>query len=125
MAQELGFDEDIRPLFEESDQQCMASRGLDLWDWWEVRKRADAILNQVSMGGMPPGQPWDHDKIQVFSDWKGEGMPKRRPVAEVAFFTDIDRHTEFENPRGSGVMQEAITVMRNGLYPDLPTNELH
>jgi len=109
----VGFDEDIRPLFRAGDQACMSARGIDLGDWWEVRRNSDAIFAMVSSGKMPPDTPWDKDKFGKFADWREEGMPKKRAENESVFFKTIDERTEFESPPGSGVMKDAIAVMTN------------
>jgi hypothetical protein len=42
---------------------------LDLWSYDDVKNSADAILDSLSNGRMPPGNPWPADKVDLFKQW--------------------------------------------------------
>jgi hypothetical protein len=46
---------------------------LDLWSYDDVKGNADAILDAVSNGRMPPGAPWPADKVGIFKQWIDDG----------------------------------------------------
>jgi hypothetical protein len=55
------FENDIKPLFRESDRSAMLSR-FDLWSFDDVRNNADAILASVTNGVMPCDGKWQMRK---------------------------------------------------------------
>jgi hypothetical protein len=65
---ELGFDEDIRPLFRESDRLEM-DFVFDLWSHDDVTANADRILERLEDGTMPCDAPWPDERIQLFRAW--------------------------------------------------------
>jgi hypothetical protein len=69
------FEQDIKPLFRESDRQAMDYL-FDLWDYSDVRDNATAILNQVAAGKMPCDESWSPDKVDLFRRWVEGQTPK-------------------------------------------------
>lgn len=71
------FAKDIRPLFTDMDIAHMKPAGLDLSNRDDVAKHADAILNTVKSGTMPPpssGEPrWTGEMVALFEKWKAGG----------------------------------------------------
>jgi hypothetical protein len=70
--QQLSFDEDIKPLFRESDRTEM-EWAFDLWSESDVRANADAILERLTAGDMPCDEPWSADKLEIFKFWVQQG----------------------------------------------------
>jgi hypothetical protein len=70
----MGFETDIRPLFREMDRDEMEFV-FDLWDYEDVKKHADGILERIVDGTMPCDGEWDEARIQKLRDWIGEGCP--------------------------------------------------
>src|SRR5258708_27266623 len=66
----------ILPMFRATDREHMRSeKGLDLWDYDEVRAQADFILDCLKGQGplIPPstsGGPWPDEWAQLFQRWK-------------------------------------------------------
>jgi hypothetical protein len=69
------FDNDIKPLFRESDRSAMLSR-FDLWSFDDVRNNADAILASVSNGVMPCDGKWPDEKVGLFQRWVESGAQR-------------------------------------------------
>ncbi len=72
---ELSFEDDIKPLFTQRDQEAMLIM-FDLWDQEDVREHADDILKTLENGRMPCYGPWPEDQIDRFRRWKDAGMPE-------------------------------------------------
>ena len=72
-AETLGFEENIKPLFREKDQQRM-SFAFDLWSYEDVKENADAILERLQDGDMPCDGEWPQDQIALFKRWAEGGM---------------------------------------------------
>ena len=68
----VGYAKDIKSLFNETDRSHMEFM-LDLWSYDDVKNNADAILDAVSNGRMPPGQPWAADRVDMFQQWVDGG----------------------------------------------------
>ncbi|MFL5798170.1 MAG: hypothetical protein ACJ77A_09580 [Actinomycetota bacterium] len=66
--QQLSFDEDVKPLFRDSDRTEM-EWAFDLHSETDVRANADAILERLEAGDMPCDEPWPADKIEIFKYW--------------------------------------------------------
>lgn len=61
---------EIKSYFTPIDVQHMkAETGLDLSDCQDVLNNASKIYQKVSVGEMPPGNPWTADKINGFYAW--------------------------------------------------------
>jgi hypothetical protein len=75
----LSFAKDIRPLFTDLDVAHMKAAGLDLSDREEVASKADAILETVSSGTMPPPSSgesqWTSAMCETFKQWRDAGCP--------------------------------------------------
>jgi nucleotide-binding universal stress UspA family protein len=72
---ELGFEEDIRPLFREKDVEEMKDiSNLDLSDYEDVRANAEAIHSYVADGSMPCDGPWPDEQVEKFKRWMDQGM---------------------------------------------------
>ncbi len=69
-----GFARDIRPLFRESDRESMVF-AFDLWDYNDVCKYAQDILERLSGGSMPCDREWPDERITQFRRWIEAGMP--------------------------------------------------
>ena len=72
---QLSFQSDVKPLFREEDQKAM-DFVFDLWDYDDVRENAQAILDEVSAGGMPCDGAWEPAKVDLFRRWMDAGMPE-------------------------------------------------
>ena len=68
----VGYGKDIKPLFNETDRSHMEFM-LDPWSYDDVKNSADAILDAVSNGTMPPGNPWPADRVDIFKQWVNGG----------------------------------------------------
>lgn len=72
---ELSFEEDIRPLFRESDVEEMKDvGGFDLWDYEDVVKWAQIIYSRMADGSMPCDGPWPDEQLEMFKQWMDQGM---------------------------------------------------
>jgi hypothetical protein len=69
------FTADIRPLFRETDRYEMEF-AFDLWDYEEVKKEAENILERVADGTMPCDEPWDTGRVELFRTWIEVGCPE-------------------------------------------------
>lgn len=93
MTAQVGFIEDIKPLFTQTDHDHMM-RFFDLWDWQDTRKNASVILPKLKGKTMPPGG-WPDDKITLFENWVNDSCPKYKGKKYFDFFVDLDAHTEY------------------------------
>lgn len=76
--QTIGFENDIKPLFTDIDQDHMSFM-FDLASYDEVKSNADDIYDAVSNQRMPPPPPggdgpWSQDKIDKFKAWMDGGF---------------------------------------------------
>ncbi|MGI8827205.1 MAG: hypothetical protein ACR2JC_16495 [Chloroflexota bacterium] len=69
----LSFEQDIRPLFRESDRRAM-DFAFDLWDYQDVHENAEGILVRLVAGNMPCDGGWPEEKIADFRRWMDAGM---------------------------------------------------
>jgi hypothetical protein len=75
----VSFAHDIRPLFTDMDVAHMKNLGvrLDDFDYLRDPAHAQAVLNAVSSGAMPPGRSgepsWSPESVQLFQDWMAGG----------------------------------------------------
>lgn len=70
------WEDDIQHLFNDGDIACMKRRGLDLSSFQDVKANAQAILDAVSRGFMPPGNPWPSSRVDLFRQWIDAGTPR-------------------------------------------------
>jgi hypothetical protein len=71
----MRFEQHIKPLFRERDQQSMKSH-FDLWAYADVSQYADAILARLRDGTMPCDGAWPDAQIDAFQRWVDTGKPK-------------------------------------------------
>jgi hypothetical protein len=71
---EISFEQDIRPLFRETDRESMEF-AFDLWSRDEVAENSDAILERLRNGTMPCDGAWEDEQIALFQSWVDAGMP--------------------------------------------------
>lgn len=96
----ITFYRDVKPLFRESDRNCMLSR-FDLWDFASVKSRADAILGQVKAGTMPMDRRWTVKEVELFETWISIGFPEGSPFDGMKsrdyfqYLMNIDKHSDF------------------------------
>ncbi|TMK81072.1 MAG: hypothetical protein E6G47_04945 [Actinobacteria bacterium] len=64
----MGFEEDIKPLFRETDRSRM-EWAFDLWDYDAVKENASGILERLEEGDMPCDGAWPPDQIDMFRAW--------------------------------------------------------
>lgn len=83
----------IRQMFTSIDVNHMSKQGLDLTSYEQVRATAGAIYGQVSLGNMPPGQPWSPDMVQTFFNWMANGFKKGTPTLVSASALSINAAT--------------------------------
>ena len=69
----MGFEEDIKPLFRETDRSRM-EWAFDLWDYDAVKENAPGILERLEEGDMPCDGPWADEQIATFRSWIQSGM---------------------------------------------------
>ncbi len=69
-----GFEQDIKPLFRESDRQAM-DYVFDLWSYQDVSDNADGILERLEDGTMPCDDAWPEEQIELFRRWLTGGKP--------------------------------------------------
>ena len=75
-SESLSFARDIRPLFTDVDVAHMRPIGIDLSDRASVAEHANAILETVTAGTMPPpgtSQRWTGEMCETFKRWRDEG----------------------------------------------------
>ena len=70
----LSFTRDIQPLFRESDRDSMLF-AFDLWNYNDVCKHAEDILERLTDGSMPCDGEWPEEQITQFQHWIDVGMP--------------------------------------------------
>ena len=70
------WETDIKGLFNDGDIACMKRRGLDLSSYQDVKANAQNILDAISSGFMPPGNPWPQNWIDTFKRWIEIGAPE-------------------------------------------------
>ncbi|MFB4314972.1 hypothetical protein [Actinomadura sp. 21ATH] len=71
---ELGFEQDIKPLFREKDRKAMLSY-FDLFDHADVAENADAIMGSLAMGHMPCDGTWSEERLETLQRWIDMGKP--------------------------------------------------
>ncbi|MGB9366418.1 MAG: hypothetical protein WCE79_10430 [Xanthobacteraceae bacterium] len=93
----IGFNEDIKPLFEPF-VGCMKNIDIgtdegvftvDLGDYDTVKRLHEFILTAIrghdpateTLNPMPPGGPLDKAEIDMFAQWISDGMPETRLIA--------------------------------------------
>jgi hypothetical protein len=69
---QLSFDSDVKPLFRESDRASM-QKAFDLWDYADVVRYQDAIVDRLADGSMPCDGPWKSGDIQLLRTWIAQG----------------------------------------------------
>ena len=68
------FENDIKPLFRESDRTAMLS-AFDLWSYDDVTSNSDRILAAVDSGSMPCDTPWPDEQVDLLRRWVDGGTP--------------------------------------------------
>jgi hypothetical protein len=74
MSDQIGFANDIKPLFRAKDRDAMI-KAFDLWAYADVVRHAAAILEAVSTGKMPCDGAWPRDRVELFDRWIKDGSP--------------------------------------------------
>jgi hypothetical protein len=69
---QVSFDEDIKPLFRETDRQRM-EWVFDLWSYDDVKENADKILERLEAGDMPCDEEWPEEHVELFRNWIDSG----------------------------------------------------
>jgi hypothetical protein len=75
MADQVTYDEDIRPLFRDRDIQSM-SFAFDLSSYNDVRTNAEAIYERLAAGSMPCDGRWPAEDVERFRTWIDNGSPQ-------------------------------------------------
>ena len=70
----VSFEEHVKPLFRERDQNSMRF-AFDLWSHDDVSRNADAILGAVKTGSMPCDGAWPAEQVELFERWVSSGKP--------------------------------------------------
>jgi len=73
MEQQVTFEQDIRPLFRDSDIRAMSS-SFDLSSYDDVRANAEAIQAQLAAGTMPCDGAWPPEDVARFQAWVDGGF---------------------------------------------------
>lgn len=68
------FAQDIKPLFREKDRESMEF-AFDLWNYQDVRRHAQMILERLTEGSMPCDGEWPQEQVAEFRRWIEGGMP--------------------------------------------------
>ena len=68
------FDDDIKPLFRESDRTAMLS-AFDLWSLDDVTSNSARILAAVESGSMPCDEQWPDEQVDLLRRWIDSGTP--------------------------------------------------
>ena len=68
------FENDIKPLFRESDRAAMLGL-FDLWSFDDVTSNASRILDAVSAGSMPCDLRWSSERADLLRRWIDCGTP--------------------------------------------------
>jgi hypothetical protein len=74
MADQVTYEQDIRPLFRDRDIQSM-SFAFDLSSYNEVRTNAEAIYERLAAGSMPCDGRWPAEDVERFRTWIDNGSP--------------------------------------------------
>lgn len=92
----VGFDEDILPIFAPHTGGCpWMDNLLDLTNWKQVKSRKEEIHKRVViLRNMPPAGISD-EEIATVDAWLNEKCPKRRTKTYFDFFSKIDQLTEY------------------------------
>jgi len=67
------FAQDIQPMFRPIDRRSMTF-AFDLWNYDDVCKHAEQILERVTEGTMPCDEEWSEEQIAQFTRWIESGM---------------------------------------------------
>jgi hypothetical protein len=70
------FENDINPLFRESDRAAMLGV-FDPWSFDDVTANAASILAALSAGSMPCDTPWSSEKVDLLRRWIDSGTPEK------------------------------------------------
>lgn len=71
---ELGFEQDIKPLFRTKDRDSMLA-AFDLFDYADVAEHADAIVGSLRSGQMPCDGTWPDADVEKLQQWIDSGKP--------------------------------------------------
>ena len=69
------FENDIKPLFRESDRAAMLGV-FDLWSFDDVTANAASILAALSAGSMPYDTLWSSEKVDLLRRWIDSSTPE-------------------------------------------------
>ena len=69
------FENDIKPLFRESDRAAMLGV-FDLSSFDDVTANAASILAALSAGSMPCDTPWSSEKVDLLRRWIDSSTPE-------------------------------------------------
>jgi hypothetical protein len=73
MAEDVTFERDIPPLFNERDVSSMSSH-FDLLSSDDMRTNAERIYERLADGSMPSYGAWPADDVQRFRTWIDAGL---------------------------------------------------
>jgi len=73
MDQDVGFAQDIRPLFNDRDVSSMSS-SFDLSSYDDVRDNAERIYKRLADGSMPCYGAWPAETVERFRAWIDTGF---------------------------------------------------
>jgi len=68
------FENDIKPLFRESDRTAMLS-AFDLWSLDDVTENSVRILAAIDSGSMPCDMQWPDEQVDLLRRWIDSGTP--------------------------------------------------
>jgi len=68
----LSFANDVKPLFRDSDRASM-QKAFDLWNYDDVVRFQDAIVDRLADGTMPCDGAWKPDDIDLVRTWIAQG----------------------------------------------------
>ncbi|RDI60484.1 hypothetical protein DFR76_115114 [Nocardia pseudobrasiliensis] len=69
------FEKNIKPKFRAFDRNRM-EWALDLWNYEDVAKNAEAIFEKLRDGAMPCDRRWTNEDLAAFRAWMVEGCPE-------------------------------------------------
>jgi hypothetical protein len=78
MTRQISFEQDIKPLFSQSQRDCMvAARHFDLFKYEDTKLWCAKIISRLKDGSMPDDEtaPWPAERIALIEDWKAQKFP--------------------------------------------------
>ena len=74
-AKKTSYQYDVKPLFSDSQQQCMKFK-FDLYSYDDTKKWCGRIITALKDGTMPADDsaPWPPERIAIIENWRDQGF---------------------------------------------------